>query len=100
MSVREIPGVQNPVTRHARRLGWYARRVTYIDKRGCPDTWFFREGRLVICEWKREGKEPDVQQERRIAELRAAGMEVYVIDTAEAGRALLDRLEADFVPVL
>lgn len=96
MTVREIPGVQNPVTRHARALGWYARRMAYLDRRGCPDTWFFRAGRVVICEWKRPGKEPDVQQQRRIAELREAGMTVHVIDDADAGRALFDAMEQDF----
>ena len=93
MSVREIPGVQNPVTRFARGLGWYARRMAYLDRNGCPDTWFFRNGQVVICEWKRVTGKLSVQQERRIAELRAAGMNVFVIDSAEAVKNLFATLE-------
>lgn len=95
MTVREIQGVQEPVTAYARGLGWYARRVTYLDRRGCPDSWFFRAGIVVICEWKRAGEEPDVQQCRRHAELLKAGFEVHVINSADAGRALFDQLEQE-----
>ena len=95
MTVREIQGVQNPVTSYARGLGWYSQRMRYLGPRGCPDTWFFRAGIAVICEWKRAGEEPTVQQRLRHAELRKAGFEVHVIDSADAGRALFDQLEQE-----
>lgn len=86
----EIASVQNPVTEHARRRGWLARRMQFIGRRGCPDTWFFRQGRVIIVEFKDHGKPPDEQQSRRIRELREAGMEVHIIDNAEDGYALFD----------
>lgn len=101
--LREIQGVQNPVTRYARSLGWYARRVSFLDRRGCPDTWFFRKRedgslRLLICEWKRpDGGRLSVQQVRRIEELRSIGAEVHVISTADEGRALFNKVEEEFV---
>jgi len=86
----EIAAVQNPVTEYARRRGWLVRRVTFLGRRGCPDSWCFRNGRVKIIEFKDKGKEPDEQQWRRIRELRGAGMEVHVIDNYEAGCALFD----------
>lgn len=91
--VSEIPGVQNPVTRFARGRGWYARRMKYLDRRGCPDTWFMRAGKLVIVEWKRPGGELEVQQVMRIRELRNASMTVHVIDNADAGRELFESFD-------
>lgn len=93
MSVNEIMGVQNPVTSFARSKGWYVRRVTYLDRNGCPDSWFFKDGRLIIIEFKKLGKKPSPQQVRRISELRGAGMNVYVIDNVGDGKALF---ESDF----
>lgn len=93
MSVNEIRGVQNPVTAHARQLGWYVRRMKYLDRRGCPDSWFFRDGLVVIVEFKKDGKEPNIQQVRRHYELAAAGFKVHVIDNVEDGCALFDGME-------
>lgn len=87
-TVNEIPGVQNPVTAYARSRGWYARRMTYLDRRGCPDTWFFKDAVVKIVEFKKAGGKVQAHQIRRHEELRDAGMAVYVIDNVEDGRAL------------
>jgi hypothetical protein len=81
----EIAAVQNPVIEFARRKGWLVRRMQFIGRRGCPDAWFFKAGRLLIVEFKDEGKRPDLHQQRRIEEFREAGMTVHVIDSYEAG---------------
>jgi hypothetical protein len=86
--VGEIPGVQNPVTRFARSRGWYVRRMRYLDRRGCPDSWFFKEAVLIIIEFKAAGKKPDPQQLRRHNELRERGFDIHVIDNVEDGYAL------------
>ncbi len=86
----EIAHVQNPVTAYARERGWLVRRMQFIGRRGCPDSWFFKGGKAIIVEFKDRGKRPDPMQERRIRELRAAGMEVHVIDDYEAGCAIFD----------
>lgn len=86
----EISDVQNPVTQYAKEQGWLARRMQYIGTNGCPDTWFFKDGRVIICEWKRDGKDATLQQKRQHKKLRAAGMTVHVIDNYEDGCALFD----------
>lgn len=86
----EIRDVQEPVTVYAQRQGWLARRMQYIGRNGCPDTWFFKRGRVIICEWKDLGKIASLQQSLEHGRLRASGMEVHVIDNIEDGCALFD----------
>jgi len=97
LTVREIPGVQKPVVRYAKRLGWLAWKMKIEGINGCPDYWFFRGGVTVIIEFKAPSKEPTVQQCRRRKELRAAGFHVHVIDNPDAGRTLLDSFEEDLL---
>lgn len=86
----EIAHVQDPVTQYAREHGWKARRMQYIGRHGCPDSWFFKNGRVIVVEFKDYGEEPKLHQAREIKRLRDAGLEVHVIDTYEAGCALFD----------
>jgi hypothetical protein len=92
--MREIAGVQNPVVKHARATGWLAWKLKIEGQNGCPDFWFFKDGILVIIEFKAHGKPRKRQQELRAAELEKRGFKVYVIDNADKGRALLDHLAA------
>lgn len=93
MSVREIAGVQNPVVRYAKSLGWTAWKMGIEGRRGGPDYWFFRNKELLIIEFKRPGKERSPQQVLRASELVSQGFRVHVIDNADAGRALFDSRE-------
>ncbi|SON54242.1 VRR-NUC domain protein [Hartmannibacter diazotrophicus] len=87
----EIPHVQNPVTAYAKSKGWLARRVQFIGRNGCPDSWFFkRKRRPIVIEFKDFGKEPNEQQMRQIKLLREYGLDVHVIDNYEDGCALFD----------
>lgn len=90
MSVREIPGVQDPVVRHARSTGWLAWKLRIEGRNGAPDYWFFKDGCLVIMEFKAPNGELSAQQVLRIKDLHEHGFEVHVLDNADAGRALLD----------
>lgn len=86
----EIPHVQNPVMRYARSKGWKTRRMAYIGRHGCPDSWFFKNGEVVVIEFKDHGKTPALHQEREIDRLRKAGLKVYVIDNVDDGCALFE----------
>lgn len=84
----------------AQALGWLVRKIKWIGRRGAPDNIFGRafdepcphcgaHGRVILIEFKREGKEPKGQQAREIERLRAAGFEVYVIDNERDVRRVL-----------
>lgn len=84
----------------AEALGWLRRKVKWIGRRNCPDDIFGRafeepcehcgaHGRVLLIEFKRPGKKPNVTQKREIARLRAAGFEVHVVDNERDARRIL-----------
>jgi hypothetical protein len=83
-------GIERRVCDHAERTGWLVRKVAYIGRRGAPDRWFLRGGRLLLIEFKRPGCTPEPHQVREHARLMAAGFPVHVIDSIANGVALLD----------
>lgn len=80
--------IEEAVVEHAERAGWLVRKCVYAGRKGSPDRWFFKDGKLVLVEFKRRGEAPNPQQDREHGRLRAAGFPVHVIDSIEAGYAL------------
>ena len=89
-SVLEIPGVQNPVKRHAKRTGWLTWKMKIEGINGCPDCIFMKQGRVIWMEFKSPTGRLSAQQTLRIAELIAHGIEVHVISDPAVGIAILD----------
>lgn len=85
----------------AERLGWtIIRKLKWIGRRNAMDRFFARayrkpcrecgaRGRVVLIEFKRKGKKPNITQEREIARFRDAGVEVYVVDDLADAREIL-----------
>lgn len=90
MSVREIPGVQKPVVRYAKSLGWLAWKMKIEGINGAPDYWFFKRGIIVIMEFKSPDGDLRSQQVLRIKDLREHGFTVHVVSDPEVGKRLLD----------
>lgn len=72
----------------AKADGWFVEKVMKTGRNGFPDRFYAKGGRVVLMEWKRPGGVLSPQQELRIAELRAAGVEVYVVDNLEDAAAI------------
>ncbi len=88
--MREIPGVQNPVVKHARATGWLAWKMKIEGRNGCPDFVMIKGGRVIWMEFKAATGRLSVQQQLRIKELREHGAEVHVVSDPAVGRAILD----------
>lgn len=88
--MREIPGVQNPVVKHARRTGWLAWKMKIEGRNGCPDFAMMKDGLILWMEFKRPGGVLSAQQILRIKDLREHGFTVHVVDDPVVGIALLD----------
>ncbi len=101
-----MPGPEATVERKDRErrtaAGWFVDKIMKTARNGFPDRFYARaqpedvcpccgRGRVVLIEWKRPGGRPRGQQDKRIAELRAAGVEVYVLDNLEDADAVFDR---------
>jgi hypothetical protein len=82
--------VEDDVVCWATNRGWLVRKMQYPGRRGCPDRWFFRDGRLVIIEFKRPGKHTaDPLQVREHERFAAAGWKVHVVNDRDVACRLL-----------
>lgn len=90
-SIREAADVEKPVVKWAKANGWFVEKVMRCGRNGFPDRFFAKNGRVVLIEFKAPGRKPSPQQLLRHAELRAAGVEVHVIDNVEEGIRVLRR---------
>jgi len=77
--------IEGKVTAWAKKNGWLSYKWVSPSNAGVPDRLFFKDGRVVIIEFKAPGKKPTPLQSRVIATLRLEGLEVYVIDDYERG---------------
>ena len=73
----------------AEDAGWLVRKLKWVGRRSACDRFFAKDGRVVLIEFKRPGKEPSETQEREIARLKAAGVEAYAVDSPLAGLRVL-----------
>lgn len=81
--------IEADIRKAAIRLGWLVWKFVSPGLRGVPDRILMRRGRLVFLEVKDVGEEPNLQQERRAAEIRAAGFECYWVDNLEDALVIL-----------
>lgn len=88
--------IVDKVKKYAAARGWISRKMTYQNRRGAPDDWFFGYGaRLIIIEFKQKGKKATKQQSLEHQRLIERGFRVFVVDSVEAGMALFRRLEIE-----
>lgn len=62
----------------AKAAGWTVRKLKWLCRRGGPDRFFAKDGRIVLIEFKRPGKGTEGVQSEEVETLRAAGVEVHV----------------------
>lgn len=77
--------IEDTVVNKAEMAGWFVRKVKYIGRRNAADRIFAKNGRIVFLEFKAPGKEPRPGQEREMARMRAAGIEVHTCDSIDHG---------------
>lgn len=80
--------IEERVCKHAKTRGWLVRKVAYLGRRGAPDRWFFKDGQIVIVEFKRPGEPLAIHQSREKRRLEDKGITVHVIDNEQDGYAL------------
>lgn len=85
-SVLEIDHIEQPFVSFAESRGWICEKVISLSRKGWPDRFLARNGRVVLCEFKAPGVEPGLQQLKRHRELRAAGIEVVWFNDLEKAK--------------
>jgi len=84
--------VETNVTKRFIERGWLARKLKWIGRVGAPDRLFAKGGRTIFVEFKKPGETPAPHQVREHARMKAAGIEVYVVDSTEAGYRLVEEV--------
>lgn len=64
----------------AKTDGWLVRKLAWVGRRNGPDRFFAKQGRIVLIEFKRPGEDARLAQDKEITALKAAGVEVHVVD--------------------
>ena len=83
--------IEDDVVIFATNRGWLVRKMQYPGRRGCPDRWFFKGGRLVIIEFKRPvSGRLSGNQSRERKRFAAAGFTVHVVDDRDTACMLLE----------
>ena len=86
-SIREIDDIEQPFVKFMHSIGWICEKVISLSRKGWPDRFCAKGGRVVLVELKAPGKRPGPQQEKRHRELRAAGLEVAWFDNLADAKA-------------
>jgi len=90
-------GIEDKVCRYAKGKGLVHRKFTAAGRRSVPDRVFYGGGGLVFwVEFKRKGKEPTHLQWGEINMMRERGLTVFVCDSVEDGKRLVDYMTAVF----
>jgi hypothetical protein len=85
--------IEKSVKRYAESHGWLTRKWTSPGHIFVPDQIFINpNGVVIFIEFKRTGKKPTEGQLREHGKLRKQGCLVFVVDSVEGGRELVDQL--------
>lgn len=81
--------IEKPAVKYAESRGWKVRKVRWLCRRGAPDRFFVRRGRIIFIEFKAPDEPLDTHQQIEIAELRLEGIEVFVVDNLRSAYEIL-----------
>lgn len=75
--------IEKYLVKRVEALGGQCVKLKFINRRGAPDRVVLLPGRHLLIELKTTGLKAEAHQLREHERLRAAGFEVYVIDSFE-----------------
>jgi len=83
--------IEAAVCKYAREKGIEAYKFSSPARVGVPDRMFMAPFmRLFFIEFKREGGKPTPVQEREALKISACGFSVYLVDSVEQGKEIID----------
>lgn len=85
--------IEAKVCKYAADKGMLVYKFTSPNRAAVPDRLFITpDGRVWFCEFKREGQKPTAPQEREHARLRGHNVPVFVVDSVDQGKMVIDRM--------
>lgn len=82
--------IEKKVSDYAKSKGWLSYKFTSPSNRAVPDRIYLRGGNTLFIEFKAPGKKPTKLQLHAHKQFRQHGFIVQVIDTVDAGKAIID----------
>ena len=73
----------------AQLRGWFTFKVESPTMNGLPDRFYGRRGVIVFVEWKKTDGTVRKQQVKRIKEMRAHGITVYILDNMDEFKRIM-----------
>lgn len=82
--------IEDWLTSKLSEAGFLHLKINVMGRRGWPDHFYFGFGRVFLIEYKAPGEKPRPLQDYVIRQLLKRFIKVFVVDTLEAARELLD----------
>ena len=82
--------IESCVCDYAEKRGVYVRKAQWLGRRGAPDRFMAKGGRIALIEFKRPGRKPDRLQKKEHERLARAGVHTEVIDDVDKGILFID----------
>lgn len=82
--------IETKVCDYAKSLGCYVRKFTSPSQRHVPDRIMLYRGRVWFIEFKRLGEKATAAQAVEHEKMRACGAIVYVVDSVEGGKQIVN----------
>ena len=85
--------IEKAVCDYAKSLGFMHRKMNGLGSRSWPDRMFLKNGRVLFIEFKRIGGRLSAGQDLMINELRRQKICVFVVDTIEKGKEIINEYQ-------
>lgn len=82
--------IEAKVCDYAKECGMAVYKFTSPARAAVPDRMFIYKGRVFFIEFKREGQKPTAAQEREHHRLRQHQINVFAVDSVDAGKECID----------
>jgi hypothetical protein len=85
--------IEEAVCNYAKSKGFLAYKFTSPNRAAVPDRLFILpSGHMFFIEFKREGQKPTIPQAREHARLRQQNVQVYVVDSIDQGKDIINSM--------
>ena len=84
--------LEKEIKEYCKKTGWHYWKFTSPANKGVPDRMIFKNGVILFFELKRKGNTTDKMQDYQINLMRDAGLKVFVINSFDDAKYILDRL--------
>lgn len=84
--------IEKAVVLHARKNGFFVRKIAFIGNTGCPDRIFIKNNNVIFIEFKSDKGKLTLKQEITIEDMLSKGAKVYVCNNVQKAIEILNNV--------